>query len=69
MATMLTGFSLSDMIIDVWVTMQPNLKGYGFGLITVYIVWFAVIIALYPICSWYNHYKSNNRHIWWLSYL
>jgi uncharacterized membrane protein len=69
MAAMLTGFSLSDMIIDVWVSMQPNLDGYGFGLITVYIVWFAVIIALYPICSWYNQYKSNNRHIWWLSYL
>lgn len=68
-AAYLSGFKLSDMFIDVWVTMQPELQGYGFGLWVVYLVWVILIIALYPICSWYNNYKSNNRDKWWLSYL
>ena len=68
-AAYLTGFKFSDMVIDVWVTMQPELQGYGFGLWVVYLIWIILIIALYPICSWYNHYKSNNRDKWWLSYL
>ena len=68
-AAYLTGFKLSDMVIDVWVTMQPELQGYGFGLWVVYLIWIILILALYPICSWYNQYKSNNRDKWWLGYL
>lgn len=69
LAAILTGFEFSDMVIDVWVTMQPGLQGYGFGLWVVYLIWLILIIGLYPICSWYNDYKSNNRDKWWLSYL
>ena len=68
-AAILTGFKASDMVIDVWVTMQPELQGYGFSLWVVYILWIILILALYPFCNWYNKYKSNNRHKWWLSYL
>ncbi len=68
-AAMLTGFSFSDMIIDVWVTMQPELKGYGFDLWVVYLIWIFLTIMLYPICYWYKNYKQNNRDKWWLSYL
>lgn len=64
-----TGFNLSDMFADLWVTMQSGLKGYGFHLGVVYLIWIILIIGLFPICSWYNTYKSNNRDKWWLSYL
>jgi uncharacterized membrane protein len=43
--------------------------GEGYGLSIVYLVWAAVVIALYPLCRWYNNYKSNHREKWWLSYL
>ncbi len=68
-AALLTGFSASDMVIDLWVTLQPTLQGYGFDLLAVYLIWIILIIGLYPICSWYNTYKSSNRDKWWLSYL
>jgi uncharacterized membrane protein len=68
-AAVLTGFKASDMVIDFWVTEQPELRGYGFSLWMVYGVWIALIIALYPACSWFNNYKNNNRDKWWLSYL
>ncbi|MFT3681977.1 MAG: heparan-alpha-glucosaminide N-acetyltransferase domain-containing protein [Ferruginibacter sp.] len=41
---------------------------FGFGLFGVYAVWLFIIIALYPVCKKYNHYKSTHKH-WWLSYL
>lgn len=68
-AAYLTGFNLSDMVIDVWVTMQPELQGYGFDLWVVYLIWIILTIGLYPVCRWYNTYKSANRDKWWLSYL
>lgn len=68
-AAMLTGFSFSDMVIDLWITLQPQLQGYGFNLWVVYLIWIVLTIALYPICSWYNKYKTNHREKWWLSYL
>ena len=68
-AAVLTGFKFSDMIIDVFVIFQPELQGYGFNLFVTYIIWILIILILYPICSWFNKYKSNNRDKWWLSYL
>ena len=68
-AAISTGFDFSDMVIDLWVTLQPQLQGYGFNLWTVYLIWVVLTIALYPICSWYNSYKTNHREKWWLSYL
>jgi uncharacterized membrane protein len=68
-AAMITGYNFSDMVIDVFVTRQPELQGYGFNLFVVYLVWLIIVLILYPICSWFNKYKSNNRDKWWLSYL
>ena len=68
-AAMLTGYNFSDMIIDFFVTLQPELQGYGFGLPIVYIVWLLILAMLYPISSWFNKIKTNNKDIWWLSYL
>jgi len=41
---------------------------YGFPLWTVYAVWLAVLILLYPACFWFARLKQR-RHDWWLSYL
>ena len=43
--------------------------GEGFDLIGVYAVWIFVIVCLYPVCKWYDHYKTNHKEKWWLSYL
>lgn len=42
--------------------------GMGFGLAGVYLTWLFVVGVLYPVCRWYDRYKSTHRH-WWLSYL
>ena len=42
--------------------------GYGFGLPVVYLVWIAVVAALYPLCRRYAELKGRSR-AWWLSYL
>lgn len=41
---------------------------FGYSLLAVYGVWLLVLIILYPLCRWYNRYKSVH-HQWWLSYL
>ena len=45
------------------------IPGKGFGLTGVYVVWAIAIIALYPLCKWYDKYKTNHKEKWWLSYL
>lgn len=68
-AAALTGFKASDMIINVWITEEPQLQGYGFSLWVVYALWMLLIIGLYPLCKWYDNYKRNNKDKWWLTYL
>jgi uncharacterized membrane protein len=41
---------------------------FGYSLYIVYGIWLLVVLLLYPLCRWYNKYKSNHRQ-WWLSYL
>ncbi|MFY9904242.1 MAG: heparan-alpha-glucosaminide N-acetyltransferase domain-containing protein [Terriglobales bacterium] len=43
----------------------PN---YGYPLWTVYAVWIAVLLLLYPACLWFARVKQRH-HEWWLSYL
>lgn len=45
------------------------IPGEGYGLAGVYAVWAFVVIALYPLCRWYNNYKTRHKEKWWLSYL
>ena len=42
--------------------------GEGYDLWVVYFIWIAVVIALYPLCKWFNDYKGRHKK-WWLSYL
>ena len=65
----LTGFGWQNMILKDWVTAVPVLRGYGFGLWIVYLVWVLVIASLYPLCKKFDVYKLNNKDKWWLNYL
>jgi len=64
------GFKWSDMVLLTnRVNRVPELKGYGFNLITVYMVWIAVVLLLYPLCKWFDRYKrAHQSSQWWLSY-
>jgi len=68
-AALATGFQASDMVFNTWVTDTPNLKGYGFSLTVVYIVWILLVLVLIPLCLWYDRYKRTHREKRWLSYL
>jgi uncharacterized membrane protein len=43
--------------------------GEGYSLATAYAIWITVVIALYPLCKWYDKYKSSHPEKKWLSYL
>lgn len=58
----------------VWILKEPlwftqSLKGYGFSLGVVYLVWLLVVVGVYPLCKRYDRYKTNHKEKWWLSYL
>jgi uncharacterized membrane protein len=62
-----TGGSWRSMIVPA--NDFSYLKGYGFSLAGVYLVWIVLILILYPLCKWYDQYKTGHREKWWLSYL
>lgn len=43
-------------------------KGFGVGLLGVYLIWIAVVLILYPLCRWVAGVKAR-RQDWWLSYV
>ncbi len=43
-------------------------QGYGVNLAAVYLIWIAVVAALYPLCRWVVALKAR-RSYWWLSYV
>lgn len=45
------------------------IPGEGYRLLIVYLIWFAVVLMLYPICRWYDKYKTTHKEKKWLSYL
>lgn len=66
---LITGGDWNIMIIDMQALISGELAGYGYSLGVVYLVWIAVVLALYPLCLKYMKYKLANRDRWWLSYL
>jgi uncharacterized membrane protein len=42
--------------------------GFGVRLPGVYLIWLAVVVALYPLCRWVAAVKAR-RQDWWLSYV
>ena len=68
-AAYVTGYNLLDMILADRLNNIPALKGFGFNLFAVYVVWVGLILLLYPACKRFDQYKkSNQSHKWWLSY-
>lgn len=70
-AVVMSGRPWTDMIIPNIADAKgsPWLSGYGISLAGTYLVWIAVILILYPLCKWYDKYKTNHKEKWWLSYL
>ena len=68
-AELFTGYGWRIWILKEPLWLTQSLKGYGFPLGIVYLVWIAVIVFLYPLCKWYDGYKQNHKEKWWLSYL
>lgn len=38
------------------------IPGEGYSLGIVYLIWLAIVVALYPLCRWYAQYKRHNRN-------
>jgi uncharacterized membrane protein len=70
-ASMIPGNKWPHMtVLDTPVNDSPLLKGYGFNLATVHMVWILVVLALYPLCRAFDKYKkANQQEKRWLSYL
>ena len=66
-AFFLSGYGKND-IVSQQVPFFFRPPQFGYDLWFVYVVWVFVVLALYPVCKWYNRYKSIHRQ-WWLSYL
>ena len=67
---LLQGYKASDMVLSGRVNQSTVLKGYGFDLWVVYLVWAVIVLTLYPLCKYYDRYKrAHQRQQWWLSYL
>jgi uncharacterized membrane protein len=70
LAAVLTGFRWTDMTgFTTWISAMPNLRGYGFSLGVVYLIWISIVVMLYPLCKMYDKYKAAHKEKWWLSYL
>jgi uncharacterized membrane protein len=64
------GHSMDDAF--KWLQKIPFLfaiPGEGVGLGLVYLIWMLLILSLYPLCKWYDAYKTAHKEKWWLSYL
>lgn len=60
-----TGFGANDIVQPLFFFRPAK---FGFNLWAVYAIWAAVILMLYPLCRWYEQYKTTHQH-WVLSYL
>lgn len=65
----ISGWGWQKFILSTWIGFEPNMKGYGFSLWVVYVVWIGIILLLYPLCKRFDKYKQSHKEKWWLSYL
>lgn len=63
-----TSFGWQKMILPAMPSRVEALKGFGFSLVTVYLIWIGIIALLYPLCKVFDNYKQNYKDKWWLSY-
>lgn len=58
-----------DWRILIQTSFEIDLKGFGYSLGIVYLIWAGIILLLYPLCRKFDAYKQNHKEKWWLSYL
>jgi uncharacterized membrane protein len=63
-----TGTSFSDIDFHFNKSFGGITAEGGYSLFVTYLLWMSIVISLYPLCKWYNKYKSTHDD-WWLSYL
>ena len=51
----------SPSITNFPITRPP---GWGLSLLFVYLIWAGVVLALYPLCSWFGGVKQHSREVW-----
>lgn len=68
-SVLFTDFGWQTWILAKPIWFSDNLKGFGFSLPVVYMVWIFIVIILYPFCKRYDRYKQSHKEKWWLSYL
>ena len=61
-----SGYGAGDIVSPTPFLFRP--LNFGYDLWAVYGIWAVVIAILYPLCRWYDKYKSTHNH-WSLSYL
>jgi uncharacterized membrane protein len=61
----ITGYGSADIMAQPFFFRPVE---FGYSLWAVYGIWIAVILLLYPLCRWYDKYKSTHSH-WALSYM
>ena len=64
-----TDFGWQKMLLPSMPFRVEALRGFGFNLITVYLIWAGIIALLYPLCKQFDNYKQSHKEKWWLSYL
>lgn len=69
LALLYAGRDWKEYILPAQVIMSGRLSNFGFGLGTVYVIWLAVLIVLYPLCRWYQQVREIHPTKWWLKYL
>lgn len=58
---LICGYKLQDMILSTSVNDDTHLRGYGFALPAVYLVWIGLVLLLYPMCRAFDKYKRGNQ--------
>jgi uncharacterized membrane protein len=62
------GFHWADFEFSSGSFGRPKGVENGVSLGVVYLIWVAVVVALYKPCGWFGKYKAGHKE-WWLSYL
>ncbi|HEY9047753.1 MAG TPA: heparan-alpha-glucosaminide N-acetyltransferase domain-containing protein [Ohtaekwangia sp.] len=65
---LLQGFSWSQLEFATGTFGRPANQISGLSLGPVYIIWIAMVLALYIPCQWYGRYKAEHNY-WWLKYI
>ncbi len=64
----ISGWGWQLFVLSTWVGFEAKMKGYGFDLWVVYVVWIIIVLMLYPLCKKFDNYKQTHKEKWWLSY-